>query len=222
MEGIEFVFCAGAALNSSVSEHLGVPALEGRDDPAYFVKRDVHAFGLEWDATYVSLFFAENPGYRTACGTVGRHAGDVERIVILRDYVTGRPALVYFGAHGRGQGVWVDWEACDVRHGYLRVYVAAGSNGMYPRPGRYWRMFGFANDVCGGDGAVKTYKCSELTDASAMSWTMVNYQVAPGVNSPFNAVDPSEGSITAAQRAFLPLCTVCVQRRPTIQRLPPV
>lgn len=218
MEGVEFVFSRGAALNGSVSEFLGVPELEGRPDPAYFVRRDVTAFGLTWDALYVSLFFAENPGYRV-CGvaTVGKHAGDVERIVVLRDYVTCQPAFVYFGAHGRGQGVWLDWKACDVRQGFLRVYVAAGSNGLYPRPGRYLRILGFANDVADGEGDKRGYLRSELTPAAAMAWSGTHFQVAPGVNSPLNVVDPSETSVTLTQRLFLPLWTPFLKRTPVIK-----
>lgn len=219
MEGVEFVFSRGAAGNACVSDYLGVaPPLEGRPDPAYVAKREVTAFGLTWHATYVSLFFDENPGYRV-CGlaALGKHAGDVERIVVLSDYVTERPALVYFGAHGHGQGVWVDWAACDVRNGYLRVYVAAGSNGMYPRPGRYWRAFGLANDVCDGDGLSKTYLFDELTDASAMAWSDTHFQVAPGVNSPLNTPQPSQASITPRQRLLLPLYAAALRRQAAIR-----
>lgn len=209
MEGIEFVFSAGAPRNSSVSDFcMAADRLEGRPDPAYFTRRSaVAAFGDVWGELTISLFFAENPGYRVCGVPVGRHAADVERVVVLFSRDTGRPAHVYFGAHGRGQGVWRSWDACEfARPGVLRVHVASKSNAMYPRRGTYRRVLGAANDVCDGRGGTAAYLVSELTDAAAQSWSG-RYQVAPGINSPLHVPPPSETSVTPLQRLLLPLWT---------------
>jgi len=219
MEGLQFVFSGGATRNSSVSDFFMEPERSDsvRPDPAYFTRRSgVSAFGGVWDELTVALFFTVNPGYRVCGVPVGRHAADVERVVILSDRDTGRPEHVYFGAHGRGQGVWIRWDSCEFAGpGVLRVHVAAGSNAMYPRGGTYPRVLFLANDVCNGRGGSSDYLVGELADAAAQSWSGT-YQVAPGINSPLHVPAPSETSVTPLQRLLLPLHSARFRKLPTL------
>jgi len=219
MEGVQFVFSECQLRNSSVSDYfMETDRLEGRPDPAYFTRRSgVLAFGREYDELTVSLFFTSNPGYRVCGVPVGRHAADVERVVVLTSRSTGRPERVYFGAHGRGQGVWCDWDACEMaRPDVLRVYVAVGSNAMYPHGGTYPRVFGLANDVCDGRGGTADYRVIELTNAAEQSWSDRIHQVAPGINSPLHVPSPSETSVTPLQRILLPLYSARFRKLQTL------
>lgn len=89
---------------------------------------------------------------------MGFHEGDSEGIVILLDEEE-RPEKVYFHAHGRGQGMWCDWEDCEKnKDGDLVVYIARYSHASYPKVGVYWRGFGFANDVTSSTGCWVSYE----------------------------------------------------------------
>lgn len=218
MEGIRFIFSKGQTENTSVSEYLNVAKSEKSNTPAYFVRRQVTAFGKQWEALYVSLFFRENPGYKIAPGvTIGNHPGDVEKVVVL----LGNEPKVYFSAHGKGQGQWLDWKDCETQDGILNVYLASGSNAMYPYKGRYYRVFGFANDLCDGKGIKKLYNINDLEDAANQTWSSTHHNVAPGVNSPLNVSDPSETSVTPFQRFFLPITNGTLKAQQTITSTPP-
>ena len=90
---------------------------------------------------------------------------------------------------------------------------------MYPRPGRYWRVLGLANDVADGEGETRAYLRSELTNAGAMAWSGTHSQVAPGVDSPLNVADPSEASVTPTQRMLLPFYAAYLRRCAAVQRV---
>jgi hypothetical protein len=176
-----------------------------------------------WDALYISLFWQRNPGYKIlGCIPVGSHDADVEKLVVLVDPDSKQPKWVYFGAHGKGEGVWKRWNDCEFEAGTqaLKVYVAPTSNAFYPHAGRYMRVFGFANDVC-IDSPMHYWRPSvkDFTDASMQSWTSTHYQVRPGINSPMNTPDPVTSSITPYQRFFLaiPFVKKLVTSLPQIQ-----
>lgn len=82
----------------------------------------------------------------------GYHPHDLEAVTVLFTQ-GGLPRHVFFFAHSDRQGMWVPWDKCmRTRDGALVVYVARHSHASYPWPGRYMRVFGFANDACSGSG----------------------------------------------------------------------
>jgi hypothetical protein len=202
-KGVVFYFCKKAIRNSGVSSFMSTDKTETSDTPVYVHWRHVTAWGKEWRAMVLSLFFAENPGY--AFG-LGRHAADVERLFVLFDD-DGAPAHVYFGAHGRGQGVWREWKHCMFTFdGLLKVFVARGSNGFYPAPGVYRRVLGLLSDECRADN-MWIVRDADMNDASKQSWSS-QYQVARGINSPLHVSSPVEHSITPSERNMLMLNSV--------------
>ena len=86
----------------------------------------------------------------------GAHWYDMEHITLrfmgYKSEITQdrRPAKVMFSFHSKYY--WFEWNAPELKidaNGItLNVYVAQGSHACYPEPGRYWRYFGVANDVC--------------------------------------------------------------------------
>lgn len=128
---------------------------------------------------------------------LGYHDHDVERITIL--YETSgakRPQWVYFGAHSRGQGMWLPWEACEkTPDGALVAYVSRGSHAFYPYSRLYWRIFGFANDACSRYG--KSIRIREYVHATG--WTSSNQIQVLAKVPPL-----PQASVTAWQRFCLP------------------
>ncbi len=99
-----------------------------------------------------SFIYEDNPAigcgwqFCPKCECLGYHLGDRERLIFLmqNDVIK----AVCFKAHGHGQEMWKRWEDCaKTNEGILIAYVARGSHAFYPRPTRYWRVFGFANDL---------------------------------------------------------------------------
>lgn len=83
---------------------------------------------------------------------LGYHLIDIERIIILYDLISNEPAYVYFSAH-RDEGKWVKYSDCEFTpQGDLIVYVAKYSHANYPSPGTWFRIYGFANDLCSTKG----------------------------------------------------------------------
>lgn len=115
---------------------------------------------------------------------LGYHEGDVEKIILLDDD-TGKTHYVYFKAHGRGEGMWMDYDDCEKNdNNDLIVYVARGSHAFYPHPEVYWRIFGFANDLCSNRG--QEYKINPIKEH----------------NIPFN---PPQISVQPWERVLIPL-----------------
>lgn len=155
---VEFCFDpAQKVKNSSVSAYLNqanndpaksVSLTETSTRPVYYHIKNVMFQYQSYRALYYVLFYTDNPGYDVCCRKGdGYHTGDVERIVVLFDS-DNKAQWVFFGAHGRGQGKWVPFAKCSKAYdGVLRVYVSPTSHAMYPKPKRYRRVFGFADDV---------------------------------------------------------------------------
>ena len=101
-----------------------------------------------WELTYVT-YFAFNGAY--FFDLFGSHTGDIEHLTV-RCHPDGRLSGVWYNSHRNVDGMWV--AAPDVEidsSGRLVSYVAASGHGHYPREGRYWRHYGFANDITSRD-----------------------------------------------------------------------
>jgi hypothetical protein len=82
---------------------------------------------------------------------LGFHPHDVEHVSIYSR--NGTNMLVYFSAHGYGQGMWKEWNECEKdKDNRLVVYVARNSHACYPESRTYIRAFGLANDECSSEG----------------------------------------------------------------------
>lgn len=202
-------FFKNGCVNSSISRFLNTYDTEECERPLYYSTCHMMYQGRVWVAVTYMLFYDKNPGYRIACWRAGAHAVDLERIVVLFDIVTLEPEHVFFGAHGRGQGMWCKYSDCD-KHvvgenqvEVLKVYVAPQSNAFYPNSKTYWRVFGFANDVCTGDKKLWMPGYDVRCDVTRQSWTTTHHQLGPGINAPTNITVPWTSSITNKQRFFL-------------------
>jgi hypothetical protein len=209
---VAFCFsCKQEVVNSRVSDFMGRPETETCGRPLYYTINRVLFRGEVWLEMCYSLFFVENPGYRVGgCCVLGAHRADVERVVVLFDNSTLEPKWVYFGAHGKGQGVWREWIQCekinieDCGGLALKVYVSPQSHGIYPNEGTYLRVFGCANDECSGDGEIWVPCADMRNDARKQSWSDV-LQIESGINAPAHMGQPSESSIGCWERFWLAL-----------------
>ena len=212
---VTFVFSKKQKVqNTPVSDYLGlVPASEESKRPIYFHWKPNFEFkSFRWNALFYSLFYVTNPGYKIGCCTIGEHSADVEKIVILYDKVTNKPEWVYFGSHGKGQGIWKEYTKCRFANdGSLLVYVSPSSHGMYPEPKTYWRILGFANDECSDDGEHWKPQDSDYESSYHQAWSDTHFQVSTGINSPLHTPEPGEHSITNVER-FL-LCLPCILQK---------
>jgi hypothetical protein len=198
--------------NSRVSDFISVQPSEKTERPIYSHKKNLTYKGKDWDAWFYVLFWTTNPGYKIFGRTVGYHEGDVERIVILHDKESDTPTWVYFGAHGKGQGIWREYNKCAfTNEGALIVYVSPESHGLYPKPRTYLRIAGFANDTCDAKGELWRPQPDDFEASENQTWSQTHYQVRRGINNPFRTPDPSEHSITDWERFFL--FFPCVQKK---------
>ena len=156
---------------------------------------------VTYDAVCYQFYYEANAA--EGCGwcfcpqskALGYHPFDVERILVLHNK-NGIPSMVYFSAHSKGQGMWVPWAECEkTKDGALVVYVARGGHGTYPEGRTYWRIYGFANDVCSKRGRhlrVTNYIPSPGT------------KLADGIEVLSGIPQVSAKSITPWQRFWLP------------------
>ncbi len=129
---------------------------------------------------------------RASC--LGYHEHDREKLILLTSPNTHQIQHVYFKAHGRGQGLWLPWSECEkTPDGHLIAYVAKGSHAFYPRPERYWRVFGFANDICSNRGQRHLIQVIANHDDETI---------------------PPETSITKCERIFIAFIQNRIQTRP--------
>lgn len=190
--------------NSRVSDFLGLTPTEKSERPIYYHWKELDYKGQIWDALFLVLFYQYNPGYNVFGKIVGFHAADVEKLVVLYSKETKQPTWVYFGAHGRGQGVWKEYTNCMfTKDGELIAFVAPASHGFYPQPKRYWRICFLANDVCDESGEQWRPSLTDFESSENQVWTSTHYQIRPGINSPFNTPIPNEHSINSLERILL-------------------
>ncbi len=195
--------------NSSVSVFLGLSPTEKTHRPIYYHWKEIEYKGQRWDALYYVLFYTYNPGYKVFWKILGFHEADVEKVIVLYDKDTKEPTWVYFGAHGRGQGVWLEYNKCKfTKDGMLRAFVSPTSHAFYPKVKRYFRLCFFANDVCDEQGEQWIPSPTDFEPSENQVWTNTHYQVRPGINSPFNTPNPNEHSIKTWERILLFLPSV--------------
>lgn len=77
------------------------------------------------------------------------HESDLEHVTLEIDKNTQKLIRIYYGAHGRDEGVWLDANHPWIEYEGTRpiAYVANGGHGLYPQAGSYVRIHGMANDV---------------------------------------------------------------------------
>lgn len=195
--------------NSRVSNFLGLSPSEKTNRSIYYHWKELDYNGQKWDALYYVLFYTYNPGYKVFGNIAGFHEADVEKLVVLYSKDTKQPTWVYFGAHGRGQGVWVEYNKCKFTdNGELIAFVSPTSHGFYPQPKRYWRLCFVANDVCDEQGEQWKPSFKDFEPSENQVWSNTHYQVRPGINSPFNTPQPNEHSIKTWERILLFLPSV--------------
>lgn len=127
--------------------------------PCYINTRQMTYKDVLYDVVLYAFHYAYNGAI--GCGypcfpyapALGYHEKDIERVAVLLDTLTHEPKHVYFFAHGKGQGSWKPWKACEKNDaGDLVVYVARASHAAYPSRGTRLRIFGLANDACNARG----------------------------------------------------------------------
>lgn len=178
------------------------PGERERLEPTAYITTGKELRGdIMYSVVTYSFYFRNN--YAIGCGwrlfpksgLLGYHEHDVEFISVY--YFENVPVRVFFSAHGRGQGSWVEWEDCEFVDDQLVVYVARNSHAMYPHTGRYWRVFGFANDVCSSRGKeLRVYSFTSSFDCCFGNGVSLCAKLRPS---------PPGTSITPWQRFFLPL-----------------
>jgi len=207
---LEYNFSYKGNLNSSISRHLETFDSEKTEAPLYYTVKDVDMWDKRWTAVYLSTFYKVNPGY--CFGKLGHHSADVEKIIILFTTDVFKPEWVYFGAHGNGQGTWKKYEDCMfTKDKALRIFVSPRSNAHYPAPGIYFRVGGFANDICYEKGVKWQPAEIDFCNSLEQSWTRTHYQVAKGINTPAHP-DPPPLTTTSELDRFL-LCLPSIKKK---------
>ena len=112
---------------------------------------------------YIFFYSYNAPFLILGLFNIGAHDADIERVTLEVDPDTLKVERIFFGAHGQGNGRWIDWDKAEKYENTNRpiVYVARGSHACYPEEGYYIRFAGAANDRCN-----KGY-----------SWNIQNYQL---------------------------------------------
>jgi len=114
---------------------------------------------------YYIYFFAYNGPYKILFKNIGSHYADIEHITVEVNRHTGNLLRVYYSAHGYKAGMWKNADEIDYNiDGRPIVYLAKGSHASYPKSGTYYRIYGFANDLC-NNGYKWTPNIIKLSDA---------------------------------------------------------
>jgi hypothetical protein len=131
-----------AYLNASDSIKKGNTSLDSSKIPLYYVDSEYE--GLKYK-TFI-LFYPYNGEYNLLIAKTGQHWGDIERFTVEYEK-DGKINRIYFGAHGDGDGRWVNAADLEMEDGNIVLYSAKSGHGFYPNKGMYLRLFGLANDV---------------------------------------------------------------------------
>ena len=98
------------------------------------------------------LFYSKDDGKDVCCFRgIDHHPADIEHVTIEinNNYQLLR---MYFGSHGKADGLWVDADNIVYENSSSRqnpcVYISLGKHGMYPEPKTYHRILFFGNDCC--------------------------------------------------------------------------
>jgi len=76
----------------------------------------------------------------------GEHQFDVEHVQVIVDMNTHKVKRVFYGAHGRTDGMWLDASQIQFTDHHAHTYMALNGHGMYPTTGTWPRLFFIAND----------------------------------------------------------------------------
>jgi len=81
------------------------------------------------------------------------HESDLEHVSLEFDKNSKTLKRIYYGSHGKTEGMWLAANHPDVERedGRVVVYSAHFGHGCYPKAGTYERIFGLASDVTGKD-----------------------------------------------------------------------
>lgn len=115
-----------------------------QDDKLYIQYLFLYGFNAPYS---IGGLFSEKSTY--FAGWRGAHQADLEHMTLEFDKNSRTLLRIYFSAHGRYDGMWLDWEGRDIeREGtHPVIFISKGSHGVYPRAGVYRRALGFANDI---------------------------------------------------------------------------
>lgn len=114
-------------------------------------------YGKKYYSVTYFLFYRENlaiglNGIFPYNKSLGYHDKDREVIKILYDTCTLRPEYVFFSAHAQ-EGQFYKYSDCNFTEDKsLIVYSSLNSHAFRRSPKIYWRVFGFANDICSNKG----------------------------------------------------------------------
>jgi hypothetical protein len=153
---------------------------------------------LRRDTYYV--IFGDNTGYSFFCTVLDHHVRDLEHISLYYRS-NGAPVGAYYGAHGTKDGVWLLRQDMEYEGEHPVFYSAKGSHGMYPKPQRYFRYYGIANDLC--DKGLRWVPSVEAIDGIT-DWAAFPGYIMDG-NAPSRHVswdNESPVSISKADRFF--------------------
>ena len=175
--------------------------------PFYVYKGTTTHLGKTYTYHMYRWYYTENPGIGCCfcCSTTpscGYHVHDFEGVTVLFDDTNNTPSLVYFHAHGGGQGMWKTWDECEKTehgvYGRLIVYVARYSHASYPFAGTVWRIMGFGNDHTSKTGKSIAYE-------NPVEWKNEVIPLSDGTikNVTLKKALPSK-SITPSLRFWLP------------------
>lgn len=131
-------------------------------DPIKLGRRDfdnvpIHAnyykYEGKWYINYITCF-GYNEAFRILrLARLGEHYADIEHqtLELEENEDTGEitPVRLYYAAHGNANGRWILWDDVEKTGDDPArpvVYLAHGSHAAYHQPGRWFRLFGAAND----------------------------------------------------------------------------
>ena len=110
------------------------------------------------DIIYIFYYYYNNSYKWFNIYVGGEHQADLENIRIRINKLTYEVQKIYFSAHSTGQGRWVESENIEwynnIPNTHPIIYVAKGSHANYPKPGTWYRIFGFANDKTNKNNAI--------------------------------------------------------------------
>jgi len=131
-------------------------------DPVKLGRRDfdnvpIHANfykdGDYWYINYITCFGYNEAFQILRLARIGEHYADIEHqtLELEEDADTGEftPVRLYYAAHGNENGRWIPWADVEKTGDDPErpvAYVAHGSHATYHKPGRWFRLFGAAND----------------------------------------------------------------------------